>query len=132
MTISSRTPEGVPGNCPLCDAVICLEPSGPVGDAPCPYCGSLLWFVRLAGQVQYYPLDEIPATKRQKIYNAIAGWAAESGFDLTAIHELDSFDLAQLFLQVESELGVTISEKAARKMRTLGDVIDYLVRDRDY
>jgi acyl carrier protein len=129
MRISSRTPEGVPGHCPLCDAVICLEPSGPVGDAPCPYCGSLLWFVRLAGQVQYYAQDEVNATKRQKIHDAIASWAQDSGLDLSAIHELDSFDLAQLFLHVESELGVVISEKAARQMRTLGDVIDYLVRE---
>ena len=129
MTISSRTPEGVPGNCPICDAVICLEPSGPVGDAPCPYCGSLLWFVQLAGQVQYYAVEEIPVTKRRKIYDAIANWARDSGIDFNAVHVLDSFDLAQLFLELESALGIKIAEKDARNLRTLGDVIDLLVRD---
>ncbi len=44
MTISSRTPEGTPNRCPVCGKSICIEPSIPPGDAPCPNCGSLLWF----------------------------------------------------------------------------------------
>ena len=42
--ISSRTPEGILGDCPNCGAAICVEPSWPAGDAPCPDCGSLVWF----------------------------------------------------------------------------------------
>ena len=42
--ISSRTPEGAPGECPVCGTSIWLEPSWPAGDAPCPNCGSLIWF----------------------------------------------------------------------------------------
>lgn len=41
---SSRTPEGVPNRCPVCGAEVCIEPSVPPGDAPCPCCGHLLWF----------------------------------------------------------------------------------------
>jgi HptB-dependent secretion and biofilm anti anti-sigma factor len=44
MVISSRTPEGSPGQCPICGAFITVEPSDPAGDAPCPSCGHLLWF----------------------------------------------------------------------------------------
>ncbi len=44
MTISSRTPEGVPNRCPVCDHDFRIEPSLPSGDAPCPACGSLVWF----------------------------------------------------------------------------------------
>jgi hypothetical protein len=44
MTIASRTPEGRSHYCPLCDTTICVEPSQPPGDAPCPQCGTLLWF----------------------------------------------------------------------------------------
>ena len=44
MTISSRTPEGEPNRCPVCGAVVAVEPSDPAGDAPCPRCGVLLWF----------------------------------------------------------------------------------------
>ena len=45
MEISSRTPEGEPNRCPVCGKTVRLEPSGPIGDAPCPHCGHLLIFV---------------------------------------------------------------------------------------
>lgn len=41
-TISSRTPEGRYGRCPLCREFVCIEPSAPLGDAPCPCCGHLI------------------------------------------------------------------------------------------
>lgn len=44
MRVSSRTPEGEPNRCPVCGHRMLLEPSRPPGDAPCPACGSLLWF----------------------------------------------------------------------------------------
>lgn len=45
MVISSRTPEGRSSHCPLCGSHLKIEPSEPPGDAPCPNCGHLLWFV---------------------------------------------------------------------------------------
>lgn len=45
MNVSSRTPEGLPNQCPVCGKEVRLEPSEPAGDATCPHCGSLLWFV---------------------------------------------------------------------------------------
>ncbi len=44
MDISSRTPEGEPQRCPVCLQEVLLEPSQPLGDAPCPHCGCLLYF----------------------------------------------------------------------------------------
>jgi anti-sigma B factor antagonist len=44
MNISSRTPEGSPNSCPVCGKEVCMEPSRPANDAPCPHCGHLLWF----------------------------------------------------------------------------------------
>ena len=53
MIISSRTPEGTPNRCPVCNNDLKIEPSSPAGDAPCPYCGHLLWFSpENAGDVQ--------------------------------------------------------------------------------
>ena len=43
--ISSRTPEGEPNRCPVCGKRVAIEPSRQPGDAPCPHCGHLLWFV---------------------------------------------------------------------------------------
>ena len=45
MSIPTRTPEGERNSCPVCGHTVVLEPSRPPGDAPCPYCGTLLWFV---------------------------------------------------------------------------------------
>ena len=42
--ISSRTPEGIPGECPVCGQTLVIEPSLPTRDAPCPHCGCLVWF----------------------------------------------------------------------------------------
>ena len=44
MAISSRTPEGDANRCPVCGQACRLEPSQLPRDAPCPSCGSLLWF----------------------------------------------------------------------------------------
>ena len=44
MNISTRTPEGMPNRCPICGNDVAIVPSIPPGDAPCPHCGSLLWF----------------------------------------------------------------------------------------
>lgn len=43
MNVSSRTPEGEPDRCPVCWTKVCIDPSLPAGDAPCPNCGHLLW-----------------------------------------------------------------------------------------
>jgi anti-anti-sigma factor len=45
MVISSRTPEGRRNHCRVCGSDLKIEPSVPAGDAPCPRCGHLLWFV---------------------------------------------------------------------------------------
>ncbi len=44
MVISSRTPEGQPNRCSVCQAEFSIDPSIPPGDAPCPHCGSLAWW----------------------------------------------------------------------------------------
>src|SRR5262249_12921050 len=63
--ISSRTPEGVPNHCPICDSPIAVEPSRPPGDAPCPNCGTLLWFIRTPADVLFYEAEAVaPITER--------------------------------------------------------------------
>lgn len=44
MHISSRTPEGTPNYCPVCNQRCWVVPSQRTRDAPCPRCGHLLWF----------------------------------------------------------------------------------------
>ncbi|PHR97634.1 MAG: hypothetical protein COA78_27315 [Blastopirellula sp.] len=54
MTISSRTPEGQPNRCPVCGKSVIIEPSALFGDAPCPGCGTLLWFVARKTDAIYF------------------------------------------------------------------------------
>lgn len=44
MTISSRTPEGLPNECAVCGKLVWIAPSQPPGDATCPHCGSAVWY----------------------------------------------------------------------------------------
>ncbi|MEK6236520.1 MAG: hypothetical protein N2C14_17575, partial [Planctomycetales bacterium] len=48
--ISSRTPEGEPLRCPVCQAEFQVDPCSVFGDAPCPACGCLFWFLREEGE----------------------------------------------------------------------------------
>lgn len=63
MMPSSRTPEGDRGRCPICRAIVRIEPSLPTRDAPCPCCGSLIWF-RRRRKKKLVPSNHIPATRR--------------------------------------------------------------------
>ena len=64
-TISSRTPEGLPNHCPICDASICIEPSMPSGDATCPNCGTLLWFFETPAGLQFLDSRTITTLKEK-------------------------------------------------------------------
>src|SRR4051812_13021312 len=55
MNPASRTPEGTPNRCPVCDKLAWIEPSLPQRDAPCPHCGCLLWFAETSAEPM--PLD---------------------------------------------------------------------------
>jgi anti-anti-sigma factor len=65
MVIASRTPEGQPNHCPVCDSDLRIEPSYPAGDAPCPRCGHLLWFTwEDLGDVQVFkPMGDVLRAK---------------------------------------------------------------------
>lgn len=59
MNVSSRTPEGRFNHCPICGEKIRIEPSEPSGDAPCPHCGVLLWFVETEYGLAFYDWADI-------------------------------------------------------------------------
>jgi len=62
--VSSRTPEGRPNRCPICKATVYLEPSQPLGDAPCPACGSLLFYVVSDKDSRLYDARSVSAEQR--------------------------------------------------------------------
>lgn len=72
MLPSSRTPEEESGICPVCGNQVVITPSRPPGDAPCPSCGSLIWFPaggreNQLGLRQFKITDATIRTKREAI-----------------------------------------------------------------
>lgn len=112
MTVSSRTPEGLPFACPICGRAAALEPSCFAGDSVCPSCGSLLWLVR----------DRVLKTVDPSVIHLGAS-LSELG--------VDSLDLVELVLELEGELGVTISDEEAERLHTVADVLRLLHRLRE-
>jgi len=110
-TISSRTPEGQPIRCPLCGKQVVIEPSAMFGDATCPDCGHLLWFVRLADEVRVYEHDKANEF-RERLKTMIAEQLGvdESKItgDVSLIDELgaDSLDVVELVMELEEEFGL--------------------------
>ncbi len=108
MVISSRTPEGEPAECPICGVCVRMEPSITFSDAPCPSCGSLLWFIRLGGENLLFRPNEAAQRKGlAKLLAELTGLAeSELQADPESLNriELDSMDLLELAMELEDEL----------------------------
>jgi len=102
VTISSRTPEGASNRCPVCGHEFRMEPSRPFGDAPCPACGTLLWFVNAAEGTRFVDPD---ASGLIEVVAARLGVSPESvrGRQLKDL-DLDSLEVVELFMELEEQL----------------------------
>ncbi len=122
MTISSRTVEGTPSRCPLCEATTKIEFSEPAGDATCPNCGCLLWLAA-----------DVLTTLQNKI-EAATGVAADKPSPLSPLKDLDlgsdSLDIIELVMELEEEFSIAISPEDARRIETVGDAIRYIEKHR--
>jgi acyl carrier protein len=111
-TISqSAYPDGFDRRCPICENVVRVEPSGPIGDAPCPRCGSLLLYVA-----------ESLGISPEKL-------SLETSFtnDLGA----DSLDTVELVMELEEEFDINIPDDVAERMKTIGGVFRYIREQQD-
>lgn len=108
MTISSRTPEGEPAKCPLCMASIAVEPTVFIGDACCPRCGQLLWFIQTAEAARLFD-SQSNLTMKNRILSAIAN---QLGIDRDRVMNnpslfkesgVDSLDQVELAMAIEEE-----------------------------
>ena len=111
MRISSRTPEGVPNRCPVCRGDIRIEPSLPFGDAPCPKCGCLLWFIGFPSETQWFFEYEAADEIGERVLARVADNLGVSRQQLEsdpalAWKAVDSLDLAELMMELEEEFGV--------------------------
>jgi acyl carrier protein len=112
MTVSSRTPEGMPHHRPVCGKVALLDLSE-TGDTVCPSCGHLLWWFR-------------------------DSFAVRLGIDLSKVRletplgdlGADSLDIVEYVMEVEEQFGIVIPDEDAVQLRTLADLIRYITRKR--
>ncbi|HEY2839260.1 MAG TPA: phosphopantetheine-binding protein [Pirellulales bacterium] len=112
--ISSRTPEGEPNRCPLCGKDVILEPSQPLGDAPCPHCGHLLWFFRAAGETRIIAEPALGSRRRELLHAAARqlGVPEEKLSEVILLSDIarmlvelgiDSLDIVELIMELEEE-----------------------------
>ena len=106
MNISSRTPEGSPNRCTVCSKSIQIEPSLPFGDAPCPSCGTLLWFIVDGDDRRLFAYDDSEEL-RERATKAVAdvlGVDEQTVRDRPQIWKEsggDSLDLVELAMEME-------------------------------
>lgn len=108
MTISSRTPEGEPLECPICGLRSRLEVSFPNGDATCPACGHLVGWLRSRVDEWGYHDDRLAA---DALLTEAFG---------------DSLDTVEVIMSLEEETGVQVAVADAERMQTVGDFLRYL------
>ena len=131
--ISLRTPGGAPNRCPICAAAIHVEPSNPPGDAPCPNCGTLLWFSKTPDGLWFYD-EETARPIRRRILDLICDNLGVNKEQLTydlsfaEVPGVDSLDLVEFIMEIEEELEIAIPDEDAAKIKTIRDLIDYLLR----
>lgn len=110
MTISSRTPEGIPHRCPVCGKTANLEPSFPGDDSCCPTCGKLLWRFRdqVLGKAFALP-TEIKLT---------SSFVNDLGYS--------SLETVELVMEMEEHFDLVISDEAAEQIKTVADFIRFI------
>jgi acyl carrier protein len=123
-TISSRTPEGRPGRCPVCGTILCIEPSSPAGDAPCPACGHLLWFVILPDQTLFYSQNEVSPQRWQR-FVAVLKRVSDLLLDMPP----DSLDIVELVMELEGEFKISIPQGETERIKSIGDLIDFFLHE---
>jgi hypothetical protein len=110
MIALSRTPEGTPNPCPVCKKTLEIEPSMPFGDAPCPHCGCLLWFIAAESDVRFYRYEQ-SAALRERVIRVFANLL---GVEEDVVRPnpnswnemgADSLDLVELVMELEEEFG---------------------------
>ena len=112
MLTPTRTPEGFPSRCPVCEHDVVIEPTYLFGDATCPRCGSLLWFIQFGEKSLVYErqtseelkhrfinrIAELFGTDRERVTPDILDWLNELGND--------SLDVVNLVMALEEEFDI--------------------------
>jgi acyl carrier protein len=113
MWTSSRAPEGALDRCPVCGGAGRIDPSLPFGAAPCPKCGTLLWFVGFPQMGHMLFEYEAAEALRERVMEVLAAYLRvsrrrlESDPTILARSRVDSLDMVELAMALEEEFGLS-------------------------
>ncbi len=129
MAVSSR----MPGHCSVCAAAVSLQDQRAYGEAPCPSCGTLLWFRQDRGSFWLHDAQRAAALRKrvQAIVGKNLGVKPERLTDSSSFVQdigADTLDIVELVMQLEEAFAMAIPDKDAEKILTIGDLVDYLAR----
>jgi acyl carrier protein len=110
MSVTTGTPDGLPYRCPLCGSTAFLSPFDIFGDAQCPNCGTLLFFVNMQESVRVFAYPTARGI-RERVLNCLARELGVSRVVMEAnpkwhAHsQMDSLQLVELVMELEEEYG---------------------------
>ena len=109
--------------CPKCEAAFPTAAPEPGALLPCPICGHCLrvWFFAAGLQVfgQQSAERTIAVTAEKLALSAEKITPADGFAELGA----DSLDVAEILMEIEGELHISLTNEEAETVRTVGDVI---------
>ncbi len=94
--VLSEGPKNRPSRCPVCGAVVSIDPLLLVGDAVCRACGSVLWFPNIKLQSRTQGMRR----SRSRNIRAIGVVAKQLGEDLAGA---DSFGTVEAIVELGDE-----------------------------
>lgn len=115
--ISSRTPEGWPGRCPVCEQDVTVEPADALSDAPCPACGTLLWPIVHDGATHLMGGETFPRDRRAAILEVAR-----------LLEDGDSMDWVDALESIEAAFGVHVEIEDVEQWRTAQEFLDWVER----
>ena len=115
-TISSRTPEGFGGDCPICGARVYVSPAEPLSDAPCPQCGVLLWPLTYGTAAWLFARDALTPSQRAALRQLLAKLPENP----------DSLDAVELIMELDETLDIQVPDDVAERFTSLDDLLRWL------
>jgi acyl carrier protein len=112
------------------------EPSKRYGEAACPQCGKRLWFARQRDGVWFHDAERAAAI-RERVRLVVGhnlGIEPSAVKDSTSFMQdmgADTLDIVEFVMELEKEFKISIPDEHAERILTVGDLVDYLLRQLD-
>jgi acyl carrier protein len=130
--MTNPTPAHVPNWCPFCGALL-ADPVERSGTVPCVSCKRPLWFTRAPDGVWFHDPADVAAIRARVVRVVCENLGVNpdeitDAMSFTGNIGADTLDIVEFVMELEEEFGVTIPDRDAERMVTVGDVVSYFLR----